>query len=420
MAKALYLDCFSGISGDMFLGALIDLGVPAAEIQTVINTLNLPEQVHLHKEHQVRGSVYGIKVDIHTHSHSSHDHDHPHDQSHNHPHNQEQHTHGHHGRSYTEIRELINKAAIDPWIKKRAVSVFRRIGEVEAKIHGKTLDEIHFHEVGALDSIADIVGACAALHYLGLDHVLASNLVEGTGTLHCDHGDFPIPAPATLALLQGTGASLKQIDLPFELITPTGAALLAEFADSFGPMEDFQIEKIGWGLGSREIPGRPNALRAVLGQTQSPVSRFETDVVTVLETNLDDCTGEALGHLGELLFQAGAYDVAYSPITMKKSRPAWQLQVIGPINLRETLALVIMRNSSAFGMRTYETSRLKLSRKHVSVVTPYGAVRIKLGLLNEEVIKAAPEYEDCKKLADDHKVSLEAVYRAALQKFEQL
>jgi pyridinium-3,5-bisthiocarboxylic acid mononucleotide nickel chelatase len=439
MAKALYLDCFSGISGDMFLGALIDLGVPVKEIQSTLDALQLPEQVYLEARREVRGAVSGMKVEVKSdgglpasstqekaeHSHG-HDHSHEHGHSHHHHHH---HGHGHeaqeHGRSYAEIVQIIESAKIDPWVQRKALAVFRRIGEVEAQIHNKTLEEIHFHEVGALDSIGDIVGACAALHYLKVDVVLASHLVEGTGMLNCAHGAFPLPAPATLALLRGTGARLQQIDLSFELITPTGAALLAEFAQSYGGMNFSRVEQIGWGLGTREIPGQPNALRAVLGevtgqvQTQVKAEGWERDVVTVLETNLDDCTGEVLGYLSELLLQAGAYDVAYSPITMKKSRPAWQLQVMAPSELREVLALLVMRHSSAFGMRTYETSRLKLRREQVLVETAYGAVRVKVGFLGDEVLKAVPEYEDCKRQAEIHGVSLERVDQAARQAFVQ-
>jgi uncharacterized protein (TIGR00299 family) protein len=247
-----------------------------------------------------------------------------------------------------------------------------------------------------------------------VEKVLASPLVEGSGTLQCDHGSFPIPAPATLALLQKAGATLKQVDLPYELVTPTGAGILAEFAESFAPLGSFKIEKIGWGLGTREIPGRPNALRVLLGETTSASSGFESDTVVVLETNLDDCTGESLGYLSELLLQAGAYDVAYSPITMKKSRPAWQLQVIATPDLKNTLAELILRRSSAFGLRVTEVERLKLAREIKTVRTSYGKVRIKIGKIGNEVVKSVPEYEDCKKLANDHKVSLETIYQAAL------
>jgi pyridinium-3,5-bisthiocarboxylic acid mononucleotide nickel chelatase len=412
MVRTLYLDCFSGISGDMFLGALLDLGVPLDVVTSALDSLHLPEPLHLHADRQLRGSVSGIKVDVHVHSHKTpHHHSHPHS-SHD--------SHEHHGRSYTTIKDLIEKASLDPWVKQHAISIFRRIGEVEAAIHHKTLNEIHFHEVGALDSIADIVGACAALHYLKVETILASNLVEGTGTLHCEHGLFPIPAPATLALLQSTGASLKQLDHPYELITPTGAAILAEFAQSFAPLNNFQIEKIGWGLGTREIPGRPNALRVLLGKTSDPVtgvpglSPLESDTVAVLETNLDDCSGESLGYLSDVLFKAGAYDVAYSPLTMKKSRPAWQLQVITPLHLKHSLAEIILRQSSAFGLRVTEVERLKLSREIKTITTPYGDVRVKIGKIGDETIKTIPEYEDCKTIAQEKGIGLETVYRACL------
>jgi len=413
MPQNLYLDCFSGISGDMLLGALIDLGVPTEIIQKSLDALRLNEPLHLHTSRQTRGLVSGIKVDVHFHEHThSHNHSHTHNGDHEH------HSAAHHGRSYTSICQLIDQSTLDPWIKKHAASIFHRIGIVEAHIHNKTIEEIHFHEVGGLDSIADIVGCCSALHHLKLDRILSSPLIEGTGSIHCAHGTFPLPAPATLALLSGTGAPLKQIDLPYELITPTGAALLAEFAQSFALLDHVTIDKIGWGLGTRELPNRPNALRALLVQATLPDSSFESDTVCVLETNIDDSTAEILGYLSELLLEKGAYDVAYLPATMKKSRPGWQLQVIAPTTLRDALTEIILCHSSAFGLRISETVRLKLSRETVQVSTPYGNVSLKLGKRQSEILKMAPEYEDCKRLAHEHQVPLQTIYNAALQAFQ--
>lgn len=411
MPQNLYLDCFSGISGDMLLGALIDLGVPTEIIQSSFDALHLNDSLHLHTSRQTRGLVSGIKADIHFHEHS-HAHEHSHEKDHKH------HAAAHHGRSYTSICQLIDRSTLDPWIKKHATSIFHRIGVVEAHIHNKTIEEIHFHEVGALDSIADIVGCCAALHYLKVDRILSSPLVEGTGSIHCAHGIFPLPAPATLALLSGTGAQLQQIELPYELITPTGAALLAEFAQSFALLDQVTIDKIGWGLGTRELLNRPNALRALLVQATLPDSSFESDTVCVLETNIDDSTAENLGYLSELLLEKGAYDVAYLPATMKKSRPGWQLQVIAPKTLQDALAEIILCHSSAFGLRISETLRLKLARENVQVSTAYGNVSLKLGKRQSEILKMAPEYEDCKRLAHEHQVPLQTIYNAALQAFQ--
>lgn len=407
--RTLYLDCFSGISGDMFLGALIDLGVPPEVIQSSLDSLNLEEHLHLQTQRLLRGQVSGIKVDFHFHSH---DHSQPHEH-HHHSHD------SHHGRSYSEIKKLLEESLLDPWIKKHALSIFQRIGTVEAKIHDKTIEEIHFHEVGALDSIADIVGACAALHYLQVETVLCSPLVEGCGTIHCAHGTFPLPAPATLALLAGTGAPLKQVDLPFELITPTGAAILAEFASSFGLLENFITEKVAWGLGTRELPDRPNALRILSGRiAQAPAQTdYETDRVAVLETTLDDITGEAMGYLMELLFQNGAYDVSYCPVTMKKSRPGWQLQVLAPLEHRHELIDTVLNHSSAFGLRCTETPRYKLSKTLQLVETCYGNVTVKIGMKGEKVIKAIPEFEDCKRLAEANQLPLTKVFQAAQEAY---
>lgn len=316
-----------------------------------------------------------------------------------------------HGRSYHDICHLINDSTLSAVVKKRALNVFKRIGEAEAKIHGKDINAIHFHEVGAIDSIVDIVGACVALELLGIQRVLCSPLIEGSGTISCAHGTFPIPAPATLAIL--AGIPITQTDTPGELITPTGAALVAEFAESFAPLKSFVVEKIGYGLGGRQIPGRPNVLRVLLGTESTGPSGYETDQVQVLETNLDDCSGETLGYLSEKLMQSGAYDVAFVPLTMKKGRPAVQLQVIVPESAKDRALELIFNETSAFGLRVYQADRIKLQREMRDVQTEWGLVSVKIGKINGKIVQFCPEYESCKKIAGQHGVSLQAVYQAA-------
>ena len=278
---------------------------------------------------------------------------------------------------------------------------------------------MHFHEVGAVDSIVDIVGACIALEMLGKPRVLASPVVEGTGWIDCAHGRFPVPAPATLAILGARGIGVTQCDEPHELVTPTGAALLAEFVESFGPMQDLVAEKIGFGLGTRENKTRPNVLRAVLGNAvQSPKSKVPSSRhasthwigkptrIAVLETNLDDITGEILGHFVETALAAGALDVFHTPIQMKKNRPGVLLTVLCAEADADKFSEMILRETSAFGVRRTLAERRKLRREFTEVKTPFGKVTVKMGRLDGKVVQAAPEFESCKKLAARAKVPL--------------
>src|SRR5436190_18269787 len=277
--KTLYLDIFSGISGDMFVGALLDLGVDAQKLERELGKLKL-EGYHLHVGRQQKSGIEGVKFDVHVGNHhhahhehdDAHDHEHGHAHDHEHAHGQEHHHHAHEhehhddSRNFSEIKKLVSTSKLSSWVKQKSLAVFQRIAVAEGKIHGLPPDKVHFHEVGAVDSIVDIVGAAIALEMLGKPRVLASAVVEGVGWMNCAHGRFPIPAPATLAILGARGISISQSDEPHELVTPTGAALLAEFAERFEPMSDIVAEKIGFGLGTRDNHTRPNVLRAVLGE----------------------------------------------------------------------------------------------------------------------------------------------------------
>jgi hypothetical protein len=413
--KTLYLDLFSGISGDMFIGALIDLGVDPEKLERELKKLKL-DGWHLHVLRQQRSGIAGVKFDVHvgagqahTHPHHSH-HDHHHDDS----------------RHFAEIKRLISRSRLSNWVKKRSIAVFQRIAEAEGKIHGLPPARVHFHEVGAVDSIVDIVGAGIALELLGKPRVLASPAVEGVGWVDCAHGRFPVPAPATLAILGARGIGVTQCDEPHELVTPTGAALLAEFAEGFGPMQNLVAEKTGFGLGTRENKTRPNVLRAVLGRAskaRSPKPNvatsgslnpdWETDVIAVLETNLDDMPPEILGHFVESALAAGALDVFYTPIQMKKNRPGVLLTVLCGEAEADKFSEMILCETSAFGVRRTMAERRKLRRKFVSVKTPYGKITVKLGTFNEKVDQAAPEFESCKQLAVRAKIPLKQVYAAA-------
>ena len=452
MMKTLYLDIFSGISGDMFIGALIDLGVDARKLERELAKLKVAGY-HLHVARKQKSGIEGVKFDVHLetdHAHGHHDehHDHEHDHDHGHTH---EHGHEHHhdhpheahaspithhahddSRNFTEIKKLIATSKLSSWVKKKSLAVFQRIAEAEGKIHGMPPEQVHFHEVGAVDSIVDIVGACVALEMLGKPRVLAAAVVEGVGWVNCAHGRFPIPAPATLAILGARGTGVTQCDEPHELVTPTGAALLAEFVESFGPMSGLVAEKIGFGLGTRDNQTRPNVLRAVLGKAgehptsniQHPTSNvtvptsaldWETDRVAVLETNLDDISSEILGHFVETALVAGALDVFHTPIQMKKNRPGILLTVLCAEADTDKFSELILRETTAFGVRRTLAERRKLRREFETVKTRFGEVKVKLGLLNGKVVQVAPEYESCRKLAERACVPLKDVYEAARQ-----
>jgi hypothetical protein len=434
--KTLYLDVFSGISGDMFIGALLDLGVEPRRLGRELKKLKL-DGYHLHVSRQERQGIAGIKFEVHLeadHHHEAHhghhhDHEHGHSHAHDHEHSHEHHAHDHEeSRNFADIKKLISQSRLSPWVKQKSIAVFQRIAEAEGKIHGKPASAVHFHEVGAVDSIVDIVGGCIGLEMLGKPRVIASPVVEGTGWIRCAHGRFPIPAPATLAILGARRIPLTQCDEPNELITPTGAALLAELAESFAPMIGMTAEKIGFGLGTRENKTRPNVVRAVLG-TESKVegrrskvegNDWETDRVAVLETNLDDVSGEILGAFVESALAAGALDVFHTPIQMKKNRPGVLLSVLCAEAEADQFSELMLRETTAFGVRRTIAERRKLRREFTTVKTQFGPITVKLGKLNGKVVQAAPEFEACRKLAAQKKVPLQTVFAAAQREIQKL
>ena len=455
--KILYLDLFSGIAGDMFIAALLDLGVDAAKLERELKKLKL-DGWHLHISRGQKSAIAGVKFDVHlahehghTHTHDGHEHSHEHGHHHGHPHHDHPHDHSHehhhahaheehgHGdqRNFAEIKQLIARSKLSAWVKQKSIAVFQRIAVAEGKIHGLPASEVHFHEVGAVDSIVDIVGAAIALELLGKPRVFASLVVEGTGWINCAHGKFPVPAPATLAILGARKIPVSQCEEPHELVTPTGAALLAEFVESFGAMENLVAEKIGFGLGMRDNQTRPNLLRAVLGTgdkcrvpsdtkhaTAEPFSLvtrhsslldWQTDRVAVLETNLDDCTGEILGAFIETALNAGALDVFHTPIQMKKNRPGVLLTVLCAEADADKFSELMLRETTAFGVRKAIAERRKLRREFAEVKTAFGKVAVKIGRLGGKVVQAAPEFESAKKVAAKAGVPVKQVFEAAVK-----
>ena len=407
--RTLYLDIFSGISGDMFLGALLDLGVPFPDLRRELDRLGV-SGFHLHAQRRHKSSIEGVKFDVQLDAdgHGCEGHDHGHE------HGAGGHGHGHgHTRDFREIRELIARSTLSDWVKERSISMFHRVAVAEGKVHGLPVEKVHFHEVGALDSIVDLVGCAVALELLGRPRVLSGPVVEGTGFVRCAHGRFPIPTAATLEILGARGIGISQCEEPQELVTPTGAAILAEFAESFGPMSGLVATKVGYGLGTRDNRTRPNVLRAVLCEGGPAEHDWETDTVVVLETNLDDVPAEILGHVLEKSLRLGALDAFHTPVQMKKNRPGTLLTLLCNPGDADTLTELLLTETTAFGVRRTNAERRKLRRELTEVKTPFGAVKVKLGRLDGRIVQASPEFESCRSVAAMAGATVREVHEAA-------
>jgi pyridinium-3,5-bisthiocarboxylic acid mononucleotide nickel chelatase len=440
--RILYLDCFSGISGDMTVGALTDLGITPSTFEWELSKLDLGD-CHLHFERQARGGISGVKFDVHsgaTHdaspddNHAPHEtdrapadhgktgdeHGHwhpPHEHGHEHHHHEHE-GHDHHGRkahssrSFSEIRELIQGSELSDFVKQHATSIFSRIGKAESKIHGASIEEVQFHEVGALDSIVDVVLSCVGFEALQVARIYFSSLVDGQGTFRSSHGEYPLPGPATLEILQDI--PIRQADIPFELITPTGAAIVAEFHHAVGALPEMRPSKIGYGLGTRDLAGRPNVLRAVLGDLEETSSG---ERIVELQTNIDDLSPEILGAVQDRLFQAGALDVFFTQIQMKKNRPATMLSVLCQPSALEKIQELIFAETSTFGIRFRELQRKTLDREIVEVKTPAGPIKIKIGRQGGQILQVAPEFESCNAVAQRSPLPLKRIYELAVEAF---
>ncbi len=389
-----YFDCSSGISGDMILGALVDLGVRLADLRKGLGTLGL-EGYRIQSRTVKRGMICGTKVDVRTVA-SRKGSPSP-------------------SRSFTDIRKMIQGSGLSPRVRSHAVAIFKAIAEAEARVHRTTIEKIHFHEVGAVDSIVDVVGGVLGLELLQVDRVYASPVNVGEGVVECQHGTLPVPAPATLRLLEGMPCYSSGVRK--ELATPTGAGFLRHYAEGFSSLPAMEILGAGYGAGTHEIHPAPNLLRIILGQT---VGKGAEDPVVVVETNIDDMNPEFYDHVMESLFDAGAVDVYFTPVIMKKSRPAVQISVIAPVSRKEALAETLLRETSTFGVRFYEAGRRTLKREFKSLKTPLGTLKVKVGSLNGQVFQVAPEYEDCKKIARQKKRPLKQVYEEALNWAERM
>ncbi len=389
--RTAFFDTFSGASGDMIVGALLDAGLPLDVLRRELDKLDL-SGYELSAERVSRGVIAATQFTVHVHHHAAAD------GGHHHPH-----------RNLRDITTLIEAADLSDSVKSRARRVFVRLAEAEAAVHGTTIDEVHFHEVGAVDSIVDIVGAAVGLDELGIGRVVSGPLRFGSGTVQCRHGLLPLPAPATVRLAEGFPTEHTGIE--GELTTPTGAAILTALAERFGTPPPMRLDGSGFGAGSADRAERPNVLRLLVGtECGGPAA----DRVAVLEANIDDTSAEIIAHTAEALFEAGALDVFTVPIQMKKSRPGTLLSVIARPADRAALESIIFRQTTTFGIRRREDARSKLDRRTVEVELDGETVRVKLGLLDGEVITVSPEYEDCARVGRASGRPLRQVYADAV------
>ena len=413
-----YLDCFSGISGDMFLGALLDAGVPFELFQKTVADLNIGAALEL--SHVDRAGISAAKLDVVVHGEkdlpreefwayrqrpgASHQHDHCHD------------------RRLPDILNIIVDTAVTDRAKQTASEIFRALAAAEAKVHNVDVNDVHFHEVGAADAIVDVLCAAVGADALGVEQFICSPLNVGGGTVACAHGVMPVPAPATLELLRG--APIYSGDIQKELVTPTGAAVVKVLVSSFGPRPVIATEKIGYGAGAREFSGHPNVLRISVGQTQAApfssgdaASHFAEEEIVILEANLDDLSPQLIGYIVDLTLAEGARDVFTSPVQMKKNRPGTLLTILALPEQEEKLRALLFRESSTLGVRTRREKRHCLPRRYETIGTRWGEVRMKIANLNGTLSQYAPEYEDCRRIAVEHHVPLKTVMQEAIRLF---
>jgi pyridinium-3,5-bisthiocarboxylic acid mononucleotide nickel chelatase len=383
--RTLHFDCFSGISGDMTLAALIDAGVDPEAIRAVLASFDLP--ITLEIERVKRNGIAGTYVNVVA------------------PDQEEY-------RFLPDVEAILAKGKMTPGQRELALAIFRKLAEAEAAVHAMPVEKVHFHEVGALDSIADIAGAAVAIDLLGVERITCRSVPPGSGMVKCAHGLMPVPAPATAKLLQGM--PLAKAPVEAELVTPTGAAILATVVNEFTDQPAMTIERIGHGAGKKDFWEQPNLLRVFVGTSEAASAANEHDSVTVLETNLDDISPEIIGYCFERLFAAGALDVYTIPIQMKKNRPGVLLSVIAPVEACVAIESILFRETGTFGIRRHTVRRSKLNRELVAIATPWGDVKAKRGW-REGLTIVTPEYEDCARVARENGVTLREVFDAVLR-----
>ena len=419
-----YLDCFSGISGDMFLGALLDAGLPWSVLEETVAALDVGARLEISRV--TRSGISATKVDVWIGAEKDlprgrvshpekHERQHPH-RDHNASHHRE---HAH--RGLNEIRTIICKAQIAPAARERALDIFQALGEAEAKIHNTELEKIHFHEVGAVDAIVDVVCAAVGSLHVGVDEWVCSPLNVGGGTLECTHGTFPVPSPATVELLRG--APVYSSGVNAELVTPTGAAIVRTLCKRFAAFPTMKITAAGYGAGTRDFPGQANIVRLTIGEAVEPwlatVAEVPEDTITVLEANIDDLNPQVFSYVMERLLADGALDVFATPVQMKKNRPGMLLSVLARPEDAPRLASLVFGETTTLGIRMRQERRQTLARRTVAVRTQWGEVHMKVASLNGSLANYAPEYEDCRRIADQKKVPLKQVMQEATRLYLQ-
>ncbi len=432
-----YLECFSGVSGDMFLGALVDAGVPARVLEDAVASLGVGARLEISRV--LRSGICATKVDVYV----GEEKDMPreqywaqerarqapeaqHNHSHDHSHQHNEHRHGAeivssrtgtpaphtHGRGLREIREIIAKAKISDKAKRIALQIFQALGEAEAKIHSIAVEQVHFHEVGAVDALVDIVCAAVGAEALGVDEIVCSRLNVGGGMVQCAHGTFPVPAPATIELLKS--APVYSSGIQAELVTPTGAAIVNTLANRFAAFPEMIVEKSGYGAGSREFPGHPNVVRLTVGEAAtSGGPKANSEMISVIEANLDDLNPQVFGYVLDRLLEEGALDAFAAPVQMKKNRPGTLLTVLCKPQDAGKLSQLIFQETTTLGVRRREETRQCLARRWENVRTQWGEVRIKIASMNGAITNYAPEYEDCRRIASEHHLPLKSVLQEA-------
>lgn len=377
--KIAYFDCFSGASGDMILGSLLDAGLPFKDLKRELDKLKLSDY-RIQAKKKSKNHISGTKFDVHV-------------------------SGSHRHRNLKDILKIIDDSTLNDCIKKQSKSIFTRLAEVEAKIHNLPIQDVHFHEVGAVDAIVDIVGAVTGMYLLGIEKIQVSKLHVGTGMVACTHGKLPVPAPATMALLKDI--PIYSTGIEEEMVTPTGAAILSTLSSHFGELPEMTVEKIGYGLGSKEL-SIPNILRVCIGDSKSA---FQEDFVRLIETNIDDMNPQFYDHIMQLLYADGAKEVFLTPVYMKKNRPGTLLSVIASADKVDALIEIIFQETTTLGVRISNVKKRKvLKREMLTVASPWGEVKVKVRTISEDKKIISPEYDDCQKLAKKHKIPIQKIY----------
>lgn len=377
-----YFDCFCGISGDMTLGAFIDIGVPLSWLKDSLTKIPLKD-FDLSAESISRSGIKAQRVHVITKNTSR-------------------------SRHYAEIKDLVKNSPLPKKVKEKSLEIFERLAIAEAEIHGQPKEKVHFHELGGIDAIVDIVGTALCLEYLCIEKVVASKIPLGNGFVSCRHGTLPVPAPATLSILKGT--PVYGTEIPYELVTPTGAAIITSLADSFGNIPDMIVEKTGYGAGKRELKTIPNLLRIIIGTSANHMSDYQKDRISVVETCIDDMNPEFFGFVMDRLFDEGALDVYLIPVVMKKNRPGTMLQVLCMEDRKKSIINRILSETTSLGVRYYDVQRTKLVRENITIKTSYGNIQVKRVKDPSGSVRLVPEYEVCKKIALEKEIPLKTVY----------